>query len=499
MRERTLEQKKTLTRQHMNTHNIVKNIALCAMATLSLSACDLLEPSDIVNPNVDEDTFKNTPNAVETWINGTNSTFATTIGEFAELTEILSDNYFNNSSQGSKVFDYPTLLYTDPDVTNLQRAIGTIREMALNGLNNIFQANQGMTQEQEFNLRYIEGYSYLLAGEYFVGLPEENGGDVKDWKDNLNKAIETFDQCLTLAKADTTKAFVNTLLARAYYKLGDKQNAVTYANKALSQSSDFVKQVKFDGKNGVDNSFQGFIYGNPYGTSYQPLPRLDFLDPKYFQTTDQLEQRPICIAKAEEPYLITAEAEIADNNLDKAKQTMSKLLKLVKSRPIQKGINDQLEQRGGGGYKDYPDSSSYKVAASADDSLRAGLVLDRKKPHLIDIPYISGTSVSESMISQCDTQDDLLQLLYLMRQEIFFGEGRRAADLGIRLPLCEVEAANTHADAYTKAQIPSFIPQNQDMDTFTMDKEKMTVVIKYNMNKVIVENKNSEYVAPFFN
>ena len=175
MRERTLEQKKTLTRQHMNTHNIVKNIALCAMATLSLSACDLLEPSDIVNPNVDEDTFKNTPNAVETWINGTNSTFATTIGEFAELTEILSDNYFNNSSQGSKVFDYPTLLYTDPDVTNLQRAIGTIREMALNGLNNISQANQGMTQEQEFNLRYIEGYSYLLAGEYFVGLPEENG------------------------------------------------------------------------------------------------------------------------------------------------------------------------------------------------------------------------------------------------------------------------------------------------------------------------------------
>lgn len=103
------------------------------------------------------------------------------------------------------------------------------------------------------------------------------------------------------------------------------------------------------------------------------------------------------------------------------------------------------------------------------------------------------------MIAQCDTQDDLLKLLYLMRQEIFFGEGRRAADLGIRLPLCEVEAANAQAGDYINAQIPSFIPLNQDMDAFTMDKQNMTVVMKYDMNKVIVENKNSEYVAPFFN
>lgn len=474
-------------------------MAFCAITTLSLSACDLLEPSDIVNPNVDEDTFKNSSNALKTWINGTNSTFATTIGEFAEFTEILSDNYFNNSTQGSKVFDFPTLLYTDPDVTNLQRGIGTIREMALNGLNNISKADQGMTSDQELNLRYIEGYSYLLAGEYFVGLPEENGGDVKDWKHNLNKAIDTFNLCLKLAETDSDKAFINTLLARAYYKLGDKQQAVAFSNSALKLSADFVRQVTFDGKNGVENSFQGFIYGMPYGTSYQPLPRLDFLDPKYFQTTDQLEQRPICIAKAEEPYMIIAEAEIADNDLGKAKQTMCQLLGLVKSRPVMKGVNDQVEQRGMGGFKEYPDSSGYRVAASANDSLRAGLVLYRKKPHLVDIPYVSGTSVSEKMIAQCDTQDDLLKLLYLMRQEIFFGEGRRAADLGIRLPLCEVEAANAQAGDYINAQIPSFIPLNQDMDAFTMDKQNMTVVMKYDMNKVIVENKNSEYVAPFFN
>ena len=62
-----------------------------------------------------------------------------------------------------------------------------------------------------------------------------------------------------------------------------------------------------------------------------------------------------------------------------------------------------------------------------------------------------------------------------------------------------MEAANAQAGDYINAQIPSFIPLNQDMDAFTMDKQNMTVVMKYDMNKVIVENKNSEYVAPFFN
>ncbi len=469
------------------------------MAMTVLSSCDLLTPGDIINPNVDEETFKKTTNALQTWVNGTNSTFATTVSQYVELTEILSDDYFNNYSQSSKVFDFPTILYTDQDVTNLQRGVGSLREMAQNGLDNISKADRTMTTAQEFNLRYIEGYSYLLAGEYFVGLPQENGGEIKDWKENLNKAIETFDACLPLAATDDDKAFVNTLLARAYYRLGDKAKAVEYAKAALNVAGSFIKQVTFDGKNGVDNSFQGYIYGSPYGTAFQPLPRLDFLDPKYFQTSDPLEQRPICIAKAEEPYLIIAEAEIADNDLAQAKQTLCALLSLVQSRPVMTGVNDQLEQRDNGGYKKYPNSSEYKVAASPDDPFRSGLILDRQAPHLIDIPYVSGTSVTTEMIEQCDGQDNLLQLLYLLRQEIFFGEGRRAADLGIRFPVCEIEAANTPSEGYTKAQIPSFIPLNQDMDAFTIDDEAKTVVIKYNMNKVIVDNKKSEYVAPFFN
>lgn len=479
--------------------NIIINIRSLALAVLTatLSSCDLLQPGDIINPNVDEETFLNTPNAMTTWTNGTNSRLATTVATYVELTEILSDDYFNNYSASSKVFDYPTILYTDPDVTTLQRGVGTLREMALKGTDVVSKRDATTTDAQLFNMRYVEGYSYLLAGEYFLGLPETNGGGIKDWRDNLGKAIETFGEAAELAQSDADRAFIDCLTARAYYRLGDEEQAVKYARAALSLSDDFVRQVTFDGKNGVDNSFQSYIYGTPYGTAFQPLPRLDFLDPKYFQTDDALEQRPICIAKAEEPYLIIAEAQICDGRLTEARQTLHSLLSLVGRRPVQSGINDQLEGRYNGGYKEYPNSSDYRVAASAEDTLRGGLILDRQAPHLIAVPYISGTSVTAAMIDSTATQDGLLELLYLMRQEIFFGEGRRAADLGIRFPVCEVEAANTPSEGYTEAQIPPFIPLNQDMDAFTIDKAAKTVTIKYNMNRVIVENKQTDYVVPF--
>ena len=310
-----------------------------------------------------------------------------------------------------------------------------------------------------------------------------------------DKFRETIINALDYAATDDDRAFIYTLMARACYRLGDKARATDYAETALGYSADFTHMVEYDGDHGFTSSIQGYLYG----TNFQPLPRLDFLDPKYFQKNSSTEARPVCIAKAEEPYLILAEAALADGDLAAAKGYLHTLLALVNSRPVETGINDQLEERYNGGFKKFPNSSAYRVAASADDPLRSGLVLDRQAPNLIAIPYISGTSATAEMIDQPATVDALLEIVYLMRQEIFIAEGRRVADLGIRLPVCETEAANTPSAAnYTTAQIPSFIPGDKGMDEFTMDEENKTVVIKYNMNRIIVENKSSEYVAPFF-
>ncbi|MBP5507844.1 MAG: hypothetical protein J6Y23_08395, partial [Prevotella sp.] len=135
---------------------------------------------------------------------------------------------------------------------------------------------------------------------------------------------------------------------------------------------------------------------------------------------------------------------------------------------------------------------------SPNDSLRTGLIIDRRPPCLIAIPFISGTSVTQSMIDGLDNHDSALELVYLMRQEVFFAEGRRPADLGIRLPLCEVEAANaSNGKSYIEEWIPQFVPRNYGLDEFIIDDEAKTVTITHNMNRIIVENAHSADVAPF--
>lgn len=455
---------------------------------LALASCSLTDPGETINPNVDEKQFLNSDNAMQSWVNGTLKTFATDMGNYVELMEIMSDDYFNNYSRSSKVFDVPQILYTDRDVTNMQRYVAQFREMADYGLTTV-AAKQAPTAEQSFTLTWVKAYGYLLAGENFRALPVTANGEVVEWQGQLRLALSTAAQAEQLATTADEKAFALTLRARAYRQLGNADSALIVALQALAQSADFVQQAKYDGVNGVNNSIQEYIWG----TAFQPLPRLDFLDPKYFQTT-ATEQRPICIGKAEEDHLIIAEALVAQGKLAEAKAQLQQLLTLVQGRPVQHDLNDQLEGRFNGGYKKYPNSSDYRVRASANDPLRSGLILDRQAPNLISVPYISGTSVTASMISDLQSADQALELIYLMRQEIFMAEGRRVADLGIRLPVCETEAVgNASAQPYLEALIPDYIPLNQGMDEFTIDEATKTVTITYNMNRVLVEHKATAF------
>lgn len=458
-----------------------------------LTGCDLVEPDEIVNPNVDEKTFLDSDNPMETWLNGTEKQLALDMSDFVELMEILSDNYFNNYTRSSKVFDIPQLLYTDADVTKLQRHVGELREMADYGLTTVAAADKNTTSADRFRLLCVKAYSFVLAGDFFRALPMENRGEAQEWNAQMAQALTILDEALPLAQSADDRAFVHTLAARAAYRLGERDKSVSHAQQALKESATLCRQVQFDSKNGVLNTAQEAIWSD----WFQPLPRLDFLDPKYFQMSST-DQCPITIAKAEENHLILAEAALSTGRLDEAKTHLRNLLQLVKSRPVQEGINDQLEGRYNGGLKSFPNEPDLLVQASPNDSLRAGLIIDRRPPFLISVPYISGTSVTEAMIDGLTDHDSALELVYLMRQEVFFAEGRRVADLGIRLPLCEVEAANqSNPQAYTEAWIPSFVPQNYGLDDFTMDAAARTVTIRYNMNRIIAEHAKEKDVAPF--
>lgn len=230
--------------------------------------------------------------------------------------------------------------------------------MADYGLTTVADVDDKTTDADRFHLLYIKAYSFLLAGDFFRALPMENGGEAVEWNTQLAQALSVLDEALPMAQNNDDRALVHTMAARAAYRMGNREVAVSHAQQALQLSADLCRQVQFDSKNGVLNGAQEAIWSD----WFQPLPRLDFLDPKYFQMAST-DQCPITIAKAEENHLILAEASLAANNLADAKSHLTALLKLVKARPVQEGVNDQLEGRYNGGLKSFPTTPStvYKL------------------------------------------------------------------------------------------------------------------------------------------
>ncbi len=164
-------------------------------------------------------------------------------------------------------------------------------------------------------------------------------------------------------------------------------------------------------------------------------------------------------------------------------------------------IDSKIQQRGrAGGKVIYPNSADTRVAIEPGAPFVDGLVLTRSAGN-VKAYTVSGTSVTQGRIDAVSSIDDGLYVLYLMRQEIFLAEGRRMADLGIRMPVALTEIiANrntTDGEAYTKAVVPSFIPLARGMDAFSYDQVAKTVVIKTDMNKVLVQNKTSPAILPF--
>lgn len=463
---------------------LFSNITVALVGAMAWTSCSLLEPADVENPNVVVDDFVSSPDAMKAWVNGTNAALAVGVGTFVENLELLSDNYYNNYTRSSKTFDKPEITFRSNEVSRLSTHVGKMVEMATFGLEKVAAADASTTDAQRFNLMWIKAYGHLLAGENFVALPAEARGQVLEWPALLELAIAELQAAQSLAANAQDRAFVLALMARAYHRLGVRQQAEALAKASLEASKDMVHYVEYDGINGVTNSAHEYI--GSY--MFQPLPRLDFLDPKY--PFASYWEAPIAIAKSEECYLILAEASVAEGELGQASAWLHQLLQLVAERPTQL-VLDSHDNRDNGGTMKHPNGADYLVAASSSDAPRSGLLrqhgsTDSEAAYLV--PTLSGTSVDHAMINDAvSSVAAMTELIYLMRQEIFFAEGRRAADLGFRLPLSEVEAA-LHADlpaAYTQPVIPSYIPLNGEMDAFDIDEASKTVTIHYNMNKVI--------------
>ncbi|MBC9934871.1 tetratricopeptide repeat protein [Chitinophaga qingshengii] len=458
---------------------------------LAINSCSVL------NPNVTEDVFLENSNAASSWVNGLRKQLALTMNQVVVSTELVSDNYYNNRTLSSKVFDIPQIDYYDVDVNNLQVHVNRLREMANYGLQKVLKADPAATAADSAEVYFSSAFASLLSGELFVALPGSTNGAVLSPTEHLQIAIRQLDQAIALTKNAADISAFTLLKSRAYYALGDAANAAKFAAAAQSNNT-LLRQVKYDGVNNVPNDMQTYLFSSTYN-EFAPLPRLDFLDPKYFHTGQPAnDQKPVTIVKAEEAWLILAETQIAAGNPAEARNTLKQLLSIVANRPFVM-LDDKKDTRNGGNRNDYP-TTAVQVKFDASDAARDNYVLDRQKGN-VKVYTVSGTMVTNNDLDAAITEDQLLYTLYRLRQEIFIAEGRRMTDLGIKFPVSQTEQLSNPnvKPEHLKAQLPAFIPLGRGMDDFTYDKANGIVTMKYDMNAVLVKNKHAKEIFPFIN
>lgn len=472
---------------------------LTALVTgLGAGACDFLDPTGVNNPTVTEETFLAAPNAATSWTHGVRRQLASAMNQVITGTEVVSDNVFNNRTLYSKVFDIPRIENSDFDVRNIQSSIHRLRQMADHGLTVVAPADAAVTDQTVAQLHFYRGFAHLLSAELFVALPGEPEGPALDPATHFSLAVQDFERARSLSNDADFNAAALLGIARAEYGAGNRAAAVSAARQVKSTAPAAIHFVEYDNVDGPGNSMQVAIYDSGQD-EFQPLPRLDFLFPKYYSETAG-DQSPVALLKGEEAFLILAEAALATGDVAEARTELKELLDLVATRPTAL-IDDRGQLRGRqGGTWVFPDNAAVLVAASPTATPRAGLVLTRSESR-VEVPIISGTSVSHEMLDEAQSHDEMLYLLYLMRQEIFVVEGRRMTDLGIRLPVALDEAlTNPNVDqgsAVLSARIPSFIPMDYGLDGFTYEDGDLLVVIHHDMNAVLVANQTSPFVLPF--
>jgi tetratricopeptide (TPR) repeat protein len=474
----------------------IKYIWSGVLLLLLFTACDLLDPTDVTNPQTtDESLQQQGTGAATPFLNGVLFRFSDAVEDVIIFTEVVSDNYDNVSTFTSPLLDdpysiFPTDLTLNHRTSGLYFEIQELRALANVALSTVLPNDPSSTDEQEAEIYFYRGAANMLSAENFSGAPiEENGGLVFS-ADLLQLAIEDFETALSISQHSDFAPRIHLALARAYRLAGDKSAAVSEADQAISAGGDdFVFYAFYDAENNVNNAYN-FTVGRSNSDDYQPLPRLDFLDPKYLD-----RDSPIPFLKMEEAYLIKSEAALSDGAYGSAAQYLSDAVAIAGQRILEQFVDFDSRRDSEDGVA-RPDSGFVKADINAE--ARTGLIFPRDG-NQVDVPIISGSSVDPDSALALNDPADLYHALYLARQEIFFYEGRRMSDLGIRLPLMDLEIETNNninpGEPGTEVVVPSYIPQNFGMDAYSIDGDVTTIEV--DMNRVLYDNRVSPFTLPF--
>ena len=312
---------------------------LLVIALIAWAGCDLVDPSSVTNPDTTEESILDLPAVAAPWLNGLERQAALVYNELVVPAEVSTDNYANTNNFYLNDDALSFINDAAQSIEDLQFNIADLRESAIFGFTTVRERDENTTPDQLAEFYFFKGLAHLLSGMYFKTLPAENNGPPVGSDTHYQLAVEDFDEALSLSTGGDKEVGYHIARARAYYYLGDKANAVAAADAAIAAdgNDDYVRFVKYDGANNTlldDNTAQSALFDRA-SDDLQPLPRLDFLDPKYssFRKTGD-DEDDIPMLKIEEAYLIKAQAELADGNLDAAQETMQAVLDVVSARPL---------------------------------------------------------------------------------------------------------------------------------------------------------------------
>lgn len=203
-----------------------------------LAGCDLLDPTNVENPNITQEEFLNSADPMSTWLIGMNRQLAIALNTVIVPAEIASDNYVNTQTYYNTLMDRLTLLPTDNDIEDALTEVSQLRETAVFGLNEVAEADEDESPTQLAELWFYKGYAHLLTGEVFHLAPADSAGEPLPAEAHYQLAVDAFEEAITLTQDASRKVGYQIALARAYRLLGQRAEAVAAARAALDADQD---------------------------------------------------------------------------------------------------------------------------------------------------------------------------------------------------------------------------------------------------------------------
>ena len=484
---------------------------LCVVCTLAsfavlMGACDFLDATEVSNPRTTPEELADAPEPTAALLPGMRAQFGRALNAVVVATAVGSDDYSSHrTGLGGNEMDFPrgiipnTSLISSDETASLgiYWHLQELRSLGDFIIDQVSPTDETATDEQLSEVRYYRGMAYLMQGENFVALPTQEDEIPVPAGALLERAAIDFTQAATLDGNGEFGHRAFAALARTHRALGNVSEAGQFAQVALDAAgADFLFSRSFDNTSPdatLDNLPHAYLVSRSL-QEMQPLPRLDFLDPKY-----AADDAPIATEKGEEMHLILAEVAMANGDYASARDLMIQASDLANTRPT--AAVDDSDQRLNDDLNIRPRSAAILIAADANSPFRAGLVLTR--PAMVQTPTVSATSISADSLASVPVSNELQlrRLLYTLRQEIMLMEGRRLQDLGIRFPMMLREIDTNpninQGDMGTEVLVPDYIPPSNEMDQYgpisLYDADEALVVsevtILHDMNLVIARDR----------